>query len=227
MQRRAFLTSLAALAVPAVVRADCIPMDLAARYVTRPGAVIPADGGVLVALTAVDRPAPSGDSFAGPWTLVAGARRTPLRATDVGPGLRRLELPARARGALVVEGPIGTLEVTRGEAVALLEQPAVRLVFAHAPAPGETPRVSVNLVRPVPQGAVAGVLRRHVGARPVPTLRGRAQAGTLFVSLNDLPRCTPMLPGSLVPSVGTEVDLVYLDAFGRASAASGRVRLTN
>ena len=55
----------------------------------------------------------------------------------------------------------------------------------------------------------------------------RAQAGTLFVSLNDLPRCTPMLPGSLVPSVGTEVDLVYLDAFGRASAASGRVRLTN
>ncbi len=225
MQRRTFIASLALLVSPRLAAADCMPLVHEARFATRPGAAIPPDGGVLVALTASERPRTAGDPFAGEWAMVAGTRRTRLRVVTIGPGLRRLELPRSASGALVIEGPAGRLEVTRGPELPRLEQPAIRGVRTSQTPPEGYGHVtpSVTLVRPVPEGAVAAVLRRYVGNTATPTLLGRVQRGALQVTLNEQSRCAPPMAGSLVPSVGTRVDLVYVDAFGRLSAPSGAV----
>lgn len=219
MKRRTFLATTAALALPRIAHAECALTGWAAYFVTRPTATIPPDGGVLVALRSVPENESSTDPFGGDWSLVADSRRTRLRTTDIGPGLRRLDLPSSATGAIHVEGPIGSLDVTRGAALPPLEAPAVRRAFLSAGVP------SLTLARPVPQGVIACVLRRHAGRTPVPSLRGRARAGTLALLLYEEGRCPAPLPGALVPSIGTNVDLVYVDAFGRLSPPSGAVRV--
>lgn len=201
---------------------QCAGTHVERRLVTSPATTLPHDGGFVVG----DFSAPGlGTRRKGPavWRAeVDGRSMKP--GTVLAPGLVVFRAPSPARKLSIVEGTRvrGTARMTDGYGDTL---PAPKLVsVVDAPFPediGST--TTVNLSAPAPADAIAAILVDDKGR---PRTWGPVQPGARSIIVYDDRLCASLPAGTIEPSVGDRVTLLWVDSAGRPSAASNAVAVT-
>ena len=223
MLRRDFVAFIAGLVlIDKTVRADCNPSGYSARFMTRSQSVIPQEGGVLVGLSENENQRTNRDPFEGEWTLVREGRSSSLQPRILGPGL--MLLPIQQTGRLTVQGSIGSLEVIRDNNVARVQLPvpSIRSATVHRAASYlDLDRVTVQVAGMIPRNIAFAVLRNHSRQGARGCLTSLVTPGTSFINFTtQLQRCSSNIPNSFIPSLGSRIDVIYVDWFGRISEPS-------
>jgi len=226
------LAGLAGTAGP--VAADCAVQELGPDVLTRTGAKIPADGGILVGWTAsTDQKTPAkGDPSQHAYKASAGKQPVSLVMASLAPGLTVYRPKPAVVGALSVKsGKTSVLDVTfdKAKGAALPAPDVTALVLTSGVARYAEPYAIVTAsVAAVPDAAVALVVYAMADEEHVPITFGRPAhdkpGATTVLVFTGAHNCGGVPPGMRGPSAGDEVTLAWVDAFGRLSPLSKPVK---
>jgi hypothetical protein len=222
---------LALLVVPRLATADCARSELGPELITRAGAKLPADGGILVgwsASTDYKKPANSDPSQHAYKASGPGGKTVSLVMASLAPGLTVYRPKPVLAGALSVkDGKAVLVEVTvEKRKTAALPAPDVTAVTLTSAAAryGETYSIVTAAVASVPDSAVALIIYGQGDDEHVPLSFGRPahdkQGATTVVVFTGAHNCSTV-PGAMrAPAAGDQVELAWVDAVGRLSALS-------
>lgn len=225
MSMRALLFALA-LTSSTASAGPCAIRPIAAHAMTANGTVLPAGGGVLVALGDTgDWSAPNQDLMKTGWMFVDGGKPIAPAIKLLAPGLALYEPPAGTTEIKLVDGKRTLATHPRSAAKPLLAAPvvtAVDYVTVHAPGPRQSDRDSVTaqLTGARPDGAVAIIL--FAAGKPMSWTSAFNYAGPKgpIELWHTTDRCETPIPGITATPAGTKVTVAWVDASGRIGAMS-------
>lgn len=225
----------ALLLVPSTGRAKCAMPRLTHQVITHPGDAIPAGGGILVGWTTDsdwDKPRTTDDPAAkGTWRLRRGKAAVKTRLEALAPGLAvyRPEKVRRGKQVYVLVGDagatLGKFTFSGGASAVPAVAPGVTAVTTTtqpARIRGRHVTTTVTLDAAPPADAHALVVRVAGGAAIAwgPVVDRAATTITVF---DDDGRCEVHPPGMRAVRDGEAIEAVWVDRFGRTSAASAAV----
>jgi hypothetical protein len=225
--RMAWLAMGMAIAATArVAAADCALEELGPELITRAGAKIPADGGILVGWHASTslKAAAKGDPSQHAYKATAGGKTVSLIEASLAPGLTVYRPKPAVVGALSVKSLVDvTFEKAKGAALPAPDVSAV--VLAEGKARYNATYTSVTAsVAAVPDAAVALVLYAMADEEHVPLSFGTPahdkRGATTVLVFEGAHNCEANPPAMRAPAAGDEVVLAWVDAFGRISPVS-------
>ena len=218
--------------------ADCAMAELGPNLVTRTGAKLPADGGILVAagVSTDHKPVP-GDPSQPKLKATFGGKPVALVIESLAPGLTVYRPEHPLVGAVAVAGAANPLTVTFGKDKGpALVAPAVTAVVStvvmdlgrHGAEGSET---TVVAVKSVPETAVAVIVYHMKDEEHVPITYGspahdKTGATTIEVYREGGHCRGPGMPGQAFPQPQEVVTLAWVDASGRLSPLSAPIKVT-
>jgi hypothetical protein len=213
---------------PSAAAGDCAAMGLSTTVVTKPGATIAGDGGILVAATYEARGSlDPGDRAVHPeWRVRAGKTLVAPQIDVLAPGLAvyRVEITSQTTPVelendkhVVVASVVGSkakLEVFPAPKLTKLEYHAT--ISRHS-----STRIEATLAGDAPKGAYALVI---ADAKGTPRSWGLVASGRtqLAYSHSD---CGVLPNGTVVSSPGDQVTLFWVDTEGRRSEPTKPIKL--
>jgi hypothetical protein len=214
------LALLAVAVLAADAHADCAMYGLAPKVLTPANAVVPSDGGIIVAAEPEQGgKLDPGDPAVQPWKIRAGADtlRPPVESIAPGLAVYRVAMPNAFKvelfdGAKVV----ATVRPARGSGDRLAEPKVKQAWFEEQHARHGSSSVRVELDAPVPAGVVAIVLADAKGAKSW----GPVTENTNIVVPFSSPDCVALPNGTRPSRSGDKVFLMWVAADGRVSSAS-------
>ena len=150
----------------------------------------------------------------------------------IAPGVRVLVLRRRISGTLRTEvrsdGRVSTFTQNSAETPNLAPPVAISIKKAIDQRPGHRAYVSVaaELQVPPPSGAVGVVSYRVVSRTRTPISYAPVGTDDELQLYADAGPCAYNPPGMEAPALGDTIAIAWVDAFGRVSAPSGAVRVT-
>jgi hypothetical protein len=223
---RTWQLALVLLAAARIARADCAISELGPELLTRAGAKIPADGGILVGWNAsTDRKTPSkGDPSQQSYKASAHGKSVSLVSASLAPGLTVYRPRPALVGALSVKALVDvTFDKGKGAALPAPDVTAVALTEGKARY-GVAYTTATAAVAAVPDAAVALVIYATADDEHVPISFGRPAhdktGATTVVVFEGAHDCETLPPAMRAPVAGDEVELAWVDAFGRLSPLS-------
>jgi hypothetical protein len=216
------LAVIALLLAPSHARAECKSTGLVPKAISPDNAVVPSDGGIVVAAT----PDPAGRIDPGDVAVQAGWRlrigsdlvKPPVELLAPGLAIYRVAVANAFKVELVTSaGTIAaTVKPSRSGGAALPAPAIKRAWLEHTASKRATTRVGVELAGPAPTGALALVIADAAGTPRSWTLA--TGATTLYPYLAEACRALPN--GTLATSAGDSIVLFWVDAGGRVSPPS-------
>ncbi len=239
VHRHALAALAIALAAAPAAHATCAFLELGPSAITRTGAKLPADGGILVGVGASTSHKPvAGDPSQAKLKATAGGKAVPMIMASLAPGLTVYRPEHAIVGAVAVAGADTPLTVTfakdKGPALAA---PVVTSVVSTESMSGgprggmESSELTVVAVKGVPDAAVALVVYRMKDEEHVPITYGnpahdKAGATTIEVYREGGHCRGPVLEGQEFPAADLQVTLAWVDSTGRLSPLSAPIKIT-
>ena len=206
---------------PAVARADCALIGVAAAVLSHRGAVLPRDGGIVVGGVATPRGEldPGDVAVQRTWRLRIGTRSVSPVIEVLAPGLAVYKLPADAADAELEDASHAVVEkvTTTAEKVDHIPAPRIRrIVFdKQTTRRGESVHVMIELDGDAPKTAIAIVL---ADAKGRPRSWRVVDGGSLYAYSQG--ECQTLANGTIPSNPGDRVTVFWVDEAGRRSAAS-------
>jgi len=212
---------------PSLARADCARVGLTPKVLTPASAVVPRDGGVVVA--AVPEPRgkldPGDAAVQSGWRVKIGGDSVKPPIDVLAPGLAVYRVAvANAFKVELSNGDavLATVRVTRDK-IDPLPAPKITRVWFEQASRHSTTQVGVALDGDIPAGAVALVLADDQG---VPRSWGLATAAAGSKLYAYGARNCEVLPNGTIPSkAGDKVTLFWVDSTGMKSAATKPIQI--
>ncbi len=224
----------ASLATASAAHADCALVVLGPEPITRAGAKIPADGGVLVGTGVASERTPSkGDPSQVKYKATAGSKTVSLVTASLAPGLTVYRPKPAMTGALTLQAGKTKLAVTfdKAKGAALHAPDATAVTVTSSPSLRGGASVSVSVaVASVPDAAAALVVYQIKDEEHVPISYGvpahdKTGATTVIVYRSGGHCAVPDVPNQAAPVAGDDVVLAWADAYGRLSPVSAPVHV--
>ena len=223
-----FVLVAAALAIaPRAAAGDCASMPLQAQVVTKAGAEIPSDGGILVATTWTN--GPMNEKTENPvrsgWRL-RGKKLTAPKIDVLAPGLAVYRVTFDGQAAMELEDEehevVATVTVSKAKVAAIAAPKLKSFVFVAAMSRHSSQIGTATLTADPPAGAAALVV---VNAKGQPTSWSSAVNGRVQTPYahND---CAMLPNGSSAPVVGETVTMFWVMTDGRRSEPSKAIKVT-
>ncbi len=221
------LATAAVLVAARTAAADCVHVGLETRVITKQDAIIPGDGGVLVAAVAAARDTDETDAGNHPeWRLRVGTKLTAPAMDLLAPGLYRYRVAlGRASDPVMLEddrqATMARVFGSRAKPVRYAP-PAVRGV-AHFSSWQGAEAVAVLLDKDLPANAYALVIADEDGrGLSWHALDGASPRSPIqFVFKHD--RCDPVPRGARAAHPGDAVTVFWVDAEGRSSERTAAI----
>jgi len=224
-----FLLVAAALALaPQAAAGDCASAPLQAKVVTKAGAEIPSDGGILVASTYTSGPVAekNEDAVQSGWRL-RGKKLTAPKIDVLAPGLAVYRVVFDGPAAVELEDAdhkvVATVTASKAKATAIAAPKVKSLVFTQTMSRHSSQVATVQLSADPPAGATALVL---VGQKGKATSWGEVVPGRVQAPYAH-DDCAMLPNGSSAPVAGEAVTLFWVFPDGRRSEASAPVKVTS
>lgn len=216
--RALLLAAAVSLVLPSAAHALCARPEESIETVNA-GAVLPADGGLLLVTTFeyANKPPPKRDT----WRLLVDGTETTVKPVVLAPGLEVYRLPASAKAGELREGSttLAAVTVAGGRVPALGAPKVAKATTMTSIRPRFTAtRVTVTLTTEVPADAIALVIadaktgKAHAFGRIIPT--------TNTVDVYAQGRCSALPNGTVEPRAGARYVVRWVDKHGRLSASS-------
>lgn len=207
---------LIAASIPAQAAADCALVGLVPKVLTKPDAVIAADGGIVVGAVSEDRgPMESGDIAVQPtWKFVVPKGTITPAIETLAPGLASYRASYEVLELHDDKGATLAKVDKIADPRAKLDAPKVKTIKYDAPMSRRSVvRIEVTLHGAPPAGVIALVL---ADAKGTPKSWGPASGAVFYPYLQ---RDCLTLPNGTIPSrKGDKVTLFWVDGSGRKSA---------
>lgn len=220
----AFLLALS----PQLAAADCMSMPLSAQVVTKAGAEIPNDGGILVATSYGGRePTPKHEDPVRPEWRLRGKSLVAPKIELYAPGLAVYRVTFEGSSAAELENEahevVATVKPTAAKLAAIPAPKVKSVVFSQTISRHSRQAATATLTADPPAGAVALVL---VDAKGKATSWGGVAVGRTQMPYehND---CAMLPNGTSAPSAGETVTMFWVMADGRRSPASKPVKVAS
>jgi hypothetical protein len=220
---------LAALgSVPSLARADCARWGLAPKVLTPAGAVVPRDGGVVVAAIPEEQGKldPGDAAVQAGWRIRFGsdAVKPPIDVLAPGLAVYRVAVANAFQVALTNgDSVLATVRSTRDKLESLAAPKVARVWFEQPRSRRSTTRIGVELEGDAPAGAVALVMASDQGVPRSWALAGAGAGRTFYpYSAGD---CRALPNGTLPSKAGDKITLFWVDSVGLRSAATGPIQI--
>lgn len=237
----ALATALISMAPRQARAGACNRIGLEAEVLTHPGDEVPAGAGVLIGWgpqSSYDEDADTVEWGEDPsvrpkWRFQVGKRRSKPTLVAIAPGLA-VYRPGKLTGKIALVDRKGKKVVSvkvgkkkRAFTAAGPDVTAVELSQYTAPRSGTSTGVIAELGATPPTGAVALVVYDSTSARPMTWAGVKGQAVKQFNVYATPGRCGSLPPDTEAPFTGQKVKLAWVDQFGRVSAMSNEVTVTD
>lgn len=226
MHRFSLVAALVLALSPDLAAGDCASMPLGAQVVTKAGAEVPTDGGILVATTY--KAETKGEKFEDPvrpgWRL-RGKKLVAPKIDLLAPGLAVYRVAFEGKAALQLEDEnrkvMTTVKPSTAKLAAIPAPKVKSIVYTQTVSRHARQFAAATLTEDPPAGAVAIVL---VDARGRATSWADAAAGREQTPYqhND---CAMLPNGTSAPVAGENATLFWVMADGRRSPASKPVKV--
>lgn len=213
---------------PSLARADCARVGLAPKVLTPVNALVPRDGGVVVAAVPEARGKldPGDAAVQSGWRIKIGGDSVKPPIDVLAPGLAVYR--AAVANAFKVElsngdAVLATVRVTRDKTDLLPAPKIIRVWFEQPLSRHSTTQVGVELDGDVPAGAVALVLADDQGVPRSWTLTSAGAGSKLYAySSGD---CRALPNGTIPSKTGDKITLFWVDSVGMKSAATKPIQI--
>ena len=226
MYRFVILAAALALA-PNVAAGDCASMPLQAQIVTKAGAEIPSDGGILVATRWTNGPmtGTTEDPVHSGWRL-RGKKLTAPKIDLLAPGLAVYRVTFDGPAAMELEDEdhkiVANVSASKAKPSAIAAPKPRSIVFAATMSRHSSQVATATLTADPPAGASALVIVNAKGQATSwsAVVPGRVQTPYAHQDCAMLPN------GSSAPVVGEKVTMFWVMTDGRSSAPSKAIKVT-
>lgn len=211
---------------PSLAHADCARWGLSPKILTPASALVPREGGVVVAaIPDAHGPLDPGDAAvqAG-WRIHSGSDSVKPPVDVLAPGLAVYRVAvANAFKVELSNGDavLATVRPTRDRLDPLAAPKVTRVWFEQSTSRHSTTRVGVELDGDAPSGAVALVMADDQG---VPRSWTLASAGSKLYAYS-AGDCLPLPNGTIASKAGDKITLFWVDGVGRKSAATKPIQI--